>query len=187
MEPDDNFPPEDINHLNIFTITTWNPYYGVIYKISDTVNGKVYIGQTIQALKKRFRQHLKDRKNKYLRKAFNQYPYELKFQKHSLTKDTIQTQKGEFKMEAIQKCTNLIELNKAEIKQIKKHALRELMGLVTQESILFHDTVRNNIKLGVDDATDKQITEFSGADTSKYSAFSLKYSECSICISVGSS
>jgi len=45
------------------------------------------------------------------------------------------------------------------IKQIKKHALRELMGLVTQESILFHDTVRNNIKLGVDDATDEQITE----------------------------
>ncbi len=45
------------------------------------------------------------------------------------------------------------------IKEIKKRSLRELMGLVTQESILFHDTVKNNIKLGVDDASDEQITE----------------------------
>ena len=45
------------------------------------------------------------------------------------------------------------------IKEIKKQSLRELMGLVTQESILFHDTVKNNIKLGVDEATDEQIIE----------------------------
>jgi subfamily B ATP-binding cassette protein MsbA len=45
------------------------------------------------------------------------------------------------------------------IKEIKKSSLRELMGLVTQESILFHDTVKNNIKLGVEDASDEQIME----------------------------
>jgi len=45
------------------------------------------------------------------------------------------------------------------IKEIKKQSLRELMGLVTQESILFHDTVKHNIKLGVDEATDEQIIE----------------------------
>lgn len=36
------------------------------------------------------------------------------------------------------------------IKDITKESLRNLMGLVTQESILFHDTVKNNITLGVD-------------------------------------
>ena len=34
------------------------------------------------------------------------------------------------------------------IKDIKKESLREMMGLVTQESILFNETVRNNITLG---------------------------------------
>lgn len=45
------------------------------------------------------------------------------------------------------------------IKNIKKESLRELMGLVTQESILFHDTVKNNITLGVDHATDEEIID----------------------------
>ena len=45
------------------------------------------------------------------------------------------------------------------IKDIKKESLRDLMGLVTQESILFHDTVRNNIILGVDQANDEDVLE----------------------------
>ena len=47
------------------------------------------------------------------------------------------------------------------IKDIKKDSLRDLMGLVTQESILFHDTVKNNIKLGVDQASDEEVMEAS--------------------------
>ena len=47
------------------------------------------------------------------------------------------------------------------IKNLKKESLRELMGLVTQESILFHDTVKNNITLGVDQAIDEEIIEAS--------------------------
>ncbi len=47
------------------------------------------------------------------------------------------------------------------IKEIKKQSLRELMGLVTQESILFHDTVKNNIKLGVDNANDEAVIKAS--------------------------
>lgn len=43
------------------------------------------------------------------------------------------------------------------IRQIKKKSLRELMGLVTQESILFNDSVKNNIKLGVNDASDEEV------------------------------
>lgn len=45
------------------------------------------------------------------------------------------------------------------VKDIKLDSLRELMGLVTQESILFNDSVKNNIMLGVDQATDEDIIE----------------------------
>jgi len=43
------------------------------------------------------------------------------------------------------------------IKDIKKASVRELMGLVTQESILFNDSVKNNIRLGVEHASDDEI------------------------------
>ncbi len=37
--------------------------------------------------------------------------------------------------------------------------IRKLMGIVTQESILFNDTVFNNIAFGMDDATEKDVIE----------------------------
>jgi len=43
------------------------------------------------------------------------------------------------------------------IKDIKKESLREMMGLVTQESILFNETVSNNITLGTDQATSEKV------------------------------
>lgn len=43
------------------------------------------------------------------------------------------------------------------IKEVKKSSLRALMGLVTQDSILFNDTVRNNIALGKENATEEEI------------------------------
>jgi len=45
------------------------------------------------------------------------------------------------------------------IKNIKKKSLRGLMGLVTQDSILFNDTVKNNIGLGKENATENDIKE----------------------------
>ena len=45
------------------------------------------------------------------------------------------------------------------IKNISKKSLRGLMGIVTQESILFNDTIANNLKLGAENATDAQILE----------------------------
>jgi len=47
------------------------------------------------------------------------------------------------------------------IKNITKKSLRDLMGIVTQESILFNDTVKNNIQLGTENASDKAILEAS--------------------------
>ncbi|CAM1354836.1 ABC transporter ATP-binding protein [Tenacibaculum insulae] len=45
------------------------------------------------------------------------------------------------------------------VKNISKKSLRDLMGIVTQESILFNDTIANNLKLGVEKATESQILE----------------------------
>ena len=45
------------------------------------------------------------------------------------------------------------------IKDYKLTDLRSLMGNVNQESILFNDTIRNNISFGVDSASDKEIEE----------------------------
>ena len=39
------------------------------------------------------------------------------------------------------------------IRQVKKHDLRALMGIVSQEAILFNDTIFNNIAFGTDTAT----------------------------------
>ena len=45
------------------------------------------------------------------------------------------------------------------INKIKKSSLYGLTGIVTQDSILFNDTVRNNISLGNPDASEKEIEE----------------------------
>jgi subfamily B ATP-binding cassette protein MsbA len=45
------------------------------------------------------------------------------------------------------------------IKDVKLSDLRALMGIVTQESILFNDTIYNNIALGIDNVTEEQVIE----------------------------
>jgi subfamily B ATP-binding cassette protein MsbA len=45
------------------------------------------------------------------------------------------------------------------IKDYSLHSVRSLMSIVTQEAILFNDSIRNNIALGFQGATEEQITE----------------------------
>ena len=45
------------------------------------------------------------------------------------------------------------------IKDVTKKSLRDLMGIVSQDSILFNDTIANNIKLGTQAATDEAILD----------------------------
>jgi ATP-binding cassette, subfamily B, bacterial MsbA len=45
------------------------------------------------------------------------------------------------------------------IKQYSLQSLRSLMSIVTQEPILFNDTIANNIRLGKQDATDEEVIE----------------------------
>lgn len=50
-----------------------------------------------------------------------------------------------------------VKVDGIDIKDINMHSLRGLMGLVTQDSILFNDTIKNNILLGKEEATDEEI------------------------------
>ncbi|AZJ35731.1 ABC transporter ATP-binding protein [Tenacibaculum singaporense] len=47
------------------------------------------------------------------------------------------------------------------IKNIKKESLRDLMGMVTQDSILFNDSVKNNILLGKENTTEEEVIKAS--------------------------
>lgn len=51
----------------------------------------------------------------------------------------------------------IIKIDGIDIKDLQLQSLRGLIGLVTQDSILFNDTIKNNILLGKEDATDDEI------------------------------
>ncbi|QEE49696.1 ABC transporter ATP-binding protein [Flavobacterium alkalisoli] len=50
-----------------------------------------------------------------------------------------------------------VRIDGTDIRDLSLHSLRGLMGLVTQDSILFNDTIRNNIMLGKPDATEEEV------------------------------
>ncbi len=52
-----------------------------------------------------------------------------------------------------------IKIDGTDIRDIKLKDLRNLMAIVTQESILFNDTVRNNIAIGKPGATEEEIIQ----------------------------
>src|SRR5690606_15088590 len=50
-----------------------------------------------------------------------------------------------------------ITLDGHDLRTLRLEDLRALMGIVTQETILFHDTIRANIAYGRDDASDAEV------------------------------
>ena len=52
-----------------------------------------------------------------------------------------------------------VKIDGIDIKDMTLESLRDLMGLVTQDSILFNDSIKNNIRLGKQDATDEEIID----------------------------
>jgi len=81
--------------------------YGIIYKATNKVNGKMYIGQTVKFLDKRIIEHichaLNKKDNMYFHKAIRKYG------------------KKNFKWEIIIKCNSREALDKAEIGMIEKY------------------------------------------------------------------
>ncbi len=56
-------------------------------------------------------------------------------------------------------CEGSITIDGHDIRDYKINDLRGLMGIVSQESILFNDTVHNNIAFGMQDATREEVIE----------------------------
>ena len=52
-----------------------------------------------------------------------------------------------------------INIDGKNIKELKKESLRNLIGLVTQDSILFNDSVKNNLLIANPNASEKHIIE----------------------------
>ena len=52
-----------------------------------------------------------------------------------------------------------IKIDGTDIRDLRLRSLRGLMGLVTQDSILFNDTVRGNLLIGKENATDEEIID----------------------------
>jgi subfamily B ATP-binding cassette protein MsbA len=52
-----------------------------------------------------------------------------------------------------------IEIDGINIKELKLDALRSLTGMVTQDSILFNDSIKNNILIGKPQASDAEVIE----------------------------
>ncbi|WP_439130938.1 ABC transporter ATP-binding protein [Polaribacter sp.] len=126
---------------------------------------------------------IKDKPDALVKNGFNhkiefknisfKYKDEYVLQDFSLTINKGETvalvgQSGSGKSTLANLITRFYDVNKGDIciddiniKDITKKSLRDLMGIVTQDSILFNDTVENNIKLGTENATDKAILEAS--------------------------
>lgn len=81
--------------------------YGIVYRATNIINGKVYIGQTIGTLNRRMVCHISDallkKDNMYFHKAIRKYG------------------KENFIWEIIVECKSLKELNKSEIGMIEKY------------------------------------------------------------------
>jgi len=52
-----------------------------------------------------------------------------------------------------------IKVDGKDVRHLKLHDLRKLFGLVTQEPILFNDTIYNNITFGFEDVTEEQVVK----------------------------
>ncbi|MCF6224284.1 MAG: ABC transporter ATP-binding protein/permease [Flavobacteriaceae bacterium] len=52
-----------------------------------------------------------------------------------------------------------ITIDGLDIRDLTIHSLRNLLGIVTQDAILFNDSVKNNLLLGVENATDNQVID----------------------------
>lgn len=74
----------------------------IIYKITNNVNGKIYIGQTIRTLEERFAEHKRSKKS-LISKALNKYGIE------------------NFTVEQIDAAKTIEELNELEFKYIKEY------------------------------------------------------------------
>ena len=68
-----------------------------------------------------------------------------------------------------------ILIDNTDLREIDLKSLRRLMGIVTQETILFHDTVRNNIAYGLQEITQEKIIQAAEAANAHRFITELQY------------
>lgn len=171
-------PDEFMGYIVLF-YTVLNPIKLITTSYYNIQKGEASAERIMQVLNTE--NSIKDKPNAIVKSTFeNQIEFKnisFKYKKEYVLKDFSLTikkgetvalvgQSGSGKSTLANLITRFYDVNKGDIlidginiKDITKKSLRDLMGIVTQESILFNDTVENNIKLGTENATENQINE----------------------------
>lgn len=170
---DEMKPQEFLGYIGLFYLIL-NPAKAISKAIFSVQKGNASAERIMDILETE--NDIKDSPNAIVKKSFDdkielknisfKYKDELVLKDFSLTipkgkKIALVGQSGSGKSTLANLIPRFYEVNEGEIlidginiKNITKESLRNLMGLVTQESILFHETVKNNITLGVDGIAD---------------------------------
>ncbi|MFC4268979.1 ABC transporter ATP-binding protein [Polaribacter marinivivus] len=171
-------PDEFMGYIVLF-YTVLNPIKLITTSYYNIQKGEASAERIMQVLNTE--NSIKDKPNAIVKNTFeSQIEFKnisFKYKKEYVLKDFSLTikkgetvalvgQSGSGKSTLANLITRFYDVNKGDIlidginiKDITKKSLRDLMGIVTQESILFNDTVENNIKLGTENATKNQINE----------------------------
>lgn len=173
-------PDEFMGYIVLF-YTVLNPIKLITTSYYNIQKGEASAARIMQVLNTE--SHIKELPNAIVKKEFKE-KIEFKNISFKYKKDTILNnfsltinkgetvalvgQSGSGKSTLANLITRFYDVNSGDIlidgeniKNITKKSLRDLMGIVTQESILFNDTVKNNIQLGTENASDKAILEAS--------------------------
>lgn len=173
-------PDEFMGYIVLF-YTVLNPIKLITTSYYNIQKGEASAERIMQVLNTE--NSIKDKPNALVKEGFNdeicfhkisfKYKNDYVLKDFSITLKKGQTvalvgQSGSGKSTLANLITRFYDVNKGsisidgiDIKDMTKKSLRDLMGIVTQESILFNDTVENNIKLGTENATEAQVKEAS--------------------------
>ena len=173
-------PDEFMGYIVLF-YTVLNPIKLITTSYYNIQKGEASAERIMQVLNTE--NHIKDKPNATIKSEFKskiefknisfKYKKDYVLKDFSLTINKGETvalvgQSGSGKSTLANLITRFYDVNSGEIfidnesiKNITKKSLRDLMGIVTQESILFNDTVENNIKLGTENASNEEVLEAS--------------------------
>ncbi len=171
-------PDEFMGYIVLF-YTVLNPIKLITTSYYNIQKGEASAERIMQVLNTE--NSIKDKPNALVKKEFtNEIEFKnisFKYKKEYVLKDfSLKINKGETvalvgqsgsgKSTLANLITRFYDVNKGEIlidgkniKNITKKSLRDLMGIVTQDSILFNDTIANNIKLGTPNASETALYE----------------------------
>jgi len=171
-------PEEFLTYIMLF-YTILNPVKAITSAYYNIQKGDASAQRIMEVLETE--NNIKDRPNAIVNPSFEskiefknisfKYKNEYVLKDFSLTINKGETvalvgQSGSGKSTLANLITRFYDVNKGaifiddiNIKDMTKHSLRALMGIVTQESILFNDTVANNLKLGTENAQIAQVID----------------------------